>query len=86
MFKKFNPICPSCFQTSLKALPTFLLLSNLKFSILRIALFLSFILSSLNSIKLDLIFPAGLMKLSLKKLDLKSFGITILFFFKMSSN
>ena len=75
-------MCPSCLHISLKALPTFLLESNLKFSNFLIALFLSLILFSLNSTKLDFIFATGFIKLSLKKLDLKSFGITILFFFK----
>ena len=86
IFRKFNPIKPSCFHPSLKALPIFLLLSSLKFSNFLIALFLSLILFSLYSTKLDLILPIGLIKLSLKKFDLKSFGIVILFFFKISSN
>ena len=86
IFKKFNPILPSCAHRSLNARPIFLFVSSLKFSNFLKALFLSFILFSLYSIRLVFIFPTGLMKLSLKKFDLKSFGITILFFFKMSSN
>ena len=81
IFKKLSPTLPKLFHKSLKALPIFLLVSNLKFSNLLIALFLYFILFSLNSIKLDLILVTGLKTLSLKKFDLKSFGITILFFF-----
>ena len=86
MFKKFNPTLPRFTHVSLNALPIFLLVSNLKFSIFLKALFLSLILFSLYSIKFDLIFDTGLIKLSLKKLDLKSFGIIILFFFKIYSN
>ena len=61
----------------------FYLYHSLKFSNFLIALFLSLILFSLYSIKLDLIFPTGLIILSLKKFDLKSFGIVILFFLKL---
>ena len=78
MFKKFNPILPRFTHVSLNTLPIFLLVSNLKFSSFLKALFFSLILYSLYSIKFDLIFNTGLTKLSLTKLDLKSFGIIIL--------
>ena len=67
IFKKLSPTLPKLFHKSLKALPIFLLVSNLKFSNLLIALFLSFILFSLNSIKLDLILVTGLKTLSLNE-------------------
>ena len=82
IFKKFNPIFPNCNHKSLKTRPIFLFVSCLKFSNFLKALFLSLILFSLYSIRLDLIFPTGLKILSLKKFDLKSLGIVILFFLK----
>ena len=72
IFKKLSPINPRFFQTSLNARPTFLFVSYFKFSNFLIALFLSFILFSLYSIRFDLIFETGLKILSLRKLDLKS--------------
>ena len=86
IFKKFKPILPNWIHKSLNPLLIFLFVSNLKFSNLLIALFLSLILFSLNSTRLDFNFDTGFTKLSLKKLDLKSFGIIILFFFRISSS
>ena len=81
MFKKFNPTFPRPDHILINDLLIFLFVSYFKFSAFLKILFFAFIWSSLNSIKFDFAFEIGFIKVSLKKLDLKSFGIVILFFF-----